>query len=153
MGKNELQQAAKDAAWRLLTAPLDQLVVEEWRADAVKEDTCLSHSNLLWEQFTEAACQKGIDLLTPPTLSNNGIDVDEIGNDRIHGKKYNNDDNYFNYHSSDGSAKEQAAAHGEFVHDAVGTSPMDTSGSKEGATCDFVQMDDTPNWLYEISNY
>jgi hypothetical protein len=38
-------------------------------------------------QFAEAAHQKGIDLLTPPTHSSNGTDVDEIGDDRIYGKE------------------------------------------------------------------
>ncbi len=66
-------------------APLDQLVDEEWKADAEKEDTHLSHINLLREQFVEAAHQKGIDLLTPLTHSNNGMDINEIGNDRIYG--------------------------------------------------------------------
>ncbi len=66
-------------------APLDQLVDEEWKADAVKEDTCLSHINLLREQFAEAAHQKGIDLLTPLTHSNNSTDINDIGNDRIYG--------------------------------------------------------------------
>jgi hypothetical protein len=50
-------------------------VGDEWRADAVKKDTCLSHINLLREQFAKAACQKGIDVLTPPTHSNIGTDV------------------------------------------------------------------------------
>jgi hypothetical protein len=49
LGKNELLYwAAKDPVWWSLMAPLDQLVDEEWRADAVKEDTCLSHINLLF---------------------------------------------------------------------------------------------------------
>jgi hypothetical protein len=55
LGKNELQQVAKKAAQSLL-APVDQLVDEERKDDAVKEDTCLSRINLLREQFTEAAC-------------------------------------------------------------------------------------------------
>ncbi len=41
---------------------------------------------------------------------------------------------------------------GDLGHDAVGTLPMATSGSKEGASCNFVQMDNTPNWLHEIGN-
>jgi hypothetical protein len=92
-------------------APNDHLVDEEWRADAVKENTYLSHINFLREQFAEAACQKGIDLPTPPTHSNNSMDVNEIGNDGIYGKEYDNDDKDFSYHSSDGSANKEEAAH------------------------------------------
>ncbi len=61
----------------------------------MKEDTHLSRINLLWEQFAEAAHQKGIDVLTPPTHSNISTDVDEIGNDRIYGKEYNKNDKHF----------------------------------------------------------
>ncbi len=95
LGKNELQWATQDAAQRSLMASLDQLVDEEWRADAVKEDTCLFCINLLREQFAEAACLKGIDFLTPPTHSDNSTDVNEIGDDGIYGKEYDNDDEGF----------------------------------------------------------
>jgi hypothetical protein len=53
-------------------------VDEEWRADTMKEGTCLSHINLPREQFLEAAHQKGIDLLTPPTHSNFGMEVNKM---------------------------------------------------------------------------
>jgi hypothetical protein len=152
LGKNELQQAANDAAWRSLMAPHDQLVEEEWKADAVKKDTCLSRIYLLREQFAEAACQKGIDSLTPPSHSNNGTKVNEIEDGRIYGKEYDNDDKDFSYHSSDGSAEEEAAVHRELGHGTVGTSPMATLGSKEGSTHNSGQMENTPNWLHEINN-
>jgi hypothetical protein len=93
-------------------APLYQLVYDEWRADAMKEDTCLSRINLLREQFAEAAHQKGIDVLTPPTHRDIGTDVNETSDDGMYGKQYNNHDEVFSYHSSDGSTKEEAAAHG-----------------------------------------
>ncbi len=118
----------------------------------MKKDTHLFHINFQREQFAEAACQKGIDLPTPPTHSNNDIDVNVIGNDGIYSKEYDNDDKDFSYHSSDGSANEEAVAQREFGHEAVGTLPMATSRSKEGATHNFVQMDGTPDWLHEISN-
>jgi hypothetical protein len=143
LGRNELQWAAKDTAWRLLMAPLDQLVDEKWKADAVKEDTRLSRINLLREQYAEAAHQKGINLLRPPTHSDSGTDVDEIGDDRIYGKEYDNNDEDFSYHSSDGSAKES--------HDMVGMPPMATLGSMEGSNCDSGQIDDTQNWLHKIN--
>ncbi len=66
-------------------APFNQLVDEERKADAVKEDTCLSRIKLLREQFAEAACWKGIDLLRHPTHSENGMDANEINNERIYG--------------------------------------------------------------------
>jgi hypothetical protein len=79
------------------------------------------------------------------------MDLNEISNDGIFGKEYNNDDKDFSYHSSDRSAEEEAAAHREFGHDAVGTLHMATSGSKEGATCICVQVENTPNCLHEIN--
>jgi hypothetical protein len=91
-------------------------------------------------------------VLTPPTHSNIGKDVDGTRDDGIHGMEYNNDDEDFNYHSSDGSAKKKAAAHRDLGNNVVGWLPMATTGNKEGATHNFVQMDDTPNWLHEIVN-
>jgi hypothetical protein len=132
-------------------APFDQLVDKERKADAVKEDTCLSHIKLLQEQFAEAACQQGIDLLTHPAHSDTGTDVDEIGNNEIYGKEYNDHDEDFSYHSSDGLAKENADSQGELGHNMGRMSPMATLGGKEGSTCNSAQVDNSPNWLHEIN--
>ncbi len=91
-------------------------------------------------------------MLTPSTHRDIGTAINEIGNNGIYGKEYNINDEDFSYHSPDGFAKEEAAAHGELGHDAVRMLPTATSGSKEGATHNFVQMDITPNWLHEIGN-
>jgi hypothetical protein len=78
--------------------------------------------------------------------SEDSTDAPDSGDDGIYGKDYDNKDEDFSYHSSDGSAEEEIDDHGELGADAVGTSPLVTSaGGKVG------KVDDLPNWLPEIT--
>jgi hypothetical protein len=113
-------------------APFEKLVEEEEKVNAVKEDTHLSQIEVLREQFAEAACQKGYDLSTNTTHSNNGTEANELSGDGIHGREYNDKDEDFSYQSLDGSAKEDADAHGELRQEVVGMLPMAAAGSKVG---------------------
>ncbi len=51
-------------------------------------------------------------MLTHTAHSDNNTHANEIGVDRIYGKEYDNDDEDFSYHSSDGLAEEDAPRHG-----------------------------------------
>ncbi len=90
-------------------------------------------------------------MLTHPTHSGNGTDVNKIDNDRIYGKEYKDDDEDFSCHSSDGLAKGDADSQGESGHKVGETLPMAILGDKEGSTYDSGQMDNSPNWLHEIN--
>jgi hypothetical protein len=113
--QQELLQDAKNDDQRSKMAPFKSLVEEGEKADTLKEDTHLSQIKLLHEQFAEATCQKGYDLSTSTSHNNDSTDTNKLGGNEIYGRKYNDEDEDFSYHSSDGSAKEDALTLGSWA--------------------------------------
>jgi hypothetical protein len=101
---------------------------------------------LLHEKFEHAARQKGDGLLMDTPHSKDGTDAPDFDDDDNYGKNYDNEDEDFSYHLSDGLAEEEIDEHGELGADAVGMSPLVTSASSKVG-----KVDDLPNWLQEIN--
>ncbi len=78
--------------------------------------------------------------------SKDGTDAPDFDDDDNYGKNYDNEDEDFSYHLSDGLAEEEIDEHGELGADAVGMSPLVTSASSKVG-----KVDDLPNWLQEIN--
>ena len=78
--------------------------------------------------------------------SKDGTDAPDFNDDGIYGKNYDNEDEDFSYHLSDGLAEEEIDNHGELGADAVGMSPLVTSASSKVG-----KVDDLPKWLQEIT--
>jgi hypothetical protein len=138
----EIQREADDAAWRMQMGHFDKLMAAEEKADAAKEHSCLLRIKLLREKFEHAASQKGDGLLMDTPHSKDGTDTPDFDDDGIYGKNYDNEDEDFSYHLSDGLAEEQIEDHGELGADAVGTSPLVIFASSKAG-----KVDDLPNWL------
>ncbi len=146
LGMQEIQWEADDAAWRMQMGLFDKLMAAEEKTDTAKEHSCLLRIKLLCEKFEHAARQKGNGLFMDTPPSKDGTDAPDFDGDGIYGKNYDNEDEDFSYHLSDGSAEEEIDDHGELGADAVRTSPLVTyASSKVG------KVDDLPNWLQEVT--
>jgi hypothetical protein len=101
----EIQQEADDAARRTQMGPFVKLMAAEEKADAAKEHSCLLRIKLLHEKFKHAARQKGNGLLMDTPHSKDGTDAPDFDDDGIYGKNYDDEDEDFSYHSSDGQKR------------------------------------------------
>ncbi len=84
------------------------------------------------------------------THSQDDSDAEELDNNGIYGREYDNTDEDFSYHSSDGSDKDDTGYDCSLGNGAEGTSPPATAYSKDGQFSLGEQVEDLPSWLHEM---
>jgi hypothetical protein len=155
----DLLRESDRVARRLSIDPIDQLVNKEEKVHAAKVTARASHIKLCQQQSKNAARKKSdrsratspyIDLTTASTHSQDDSDPEEMDNNNIYRREYDNTNEDFSYHSSDGSDKDDAGYDCSLGNGMEGMSPSATAYSKGGQFPLGGQVEDPPDWLHEM---
>ncbi len=111
--------------------PIDKIIDEEENANATKAITRASCIERRWEQFKNAA-QKKAGLSGATCTSVEVFDTEDAENGGIYRREYDNDDEDFSYHSSDGLDKDDSVYDLFLGNGAEGTSPPATARNTDG---------------------
>ncbi len=96
------------------------------------------------------AASPHIDLTTASTHSQDNSDAEEMDNNNFYGREYDNTNEDFSYHSSDGSDKDDAGYDCSLGNGMEGMSPPATAYSRDGQFPLGGQVEDLPDWLHEM---
>jgi hypothetical protein len=91
-----------------------------------------------------------IDLTTASTHSQDDSNAEEMDNNNIYRREYDDTNEDFSYHSSDGSDGGDAGYNHSLGNGMEGMSPPATAYSKDGQFPLGVQVEDLPDWLHEM---
>ncbi len=130
--------------------PIDKIIDEKDNANAAKASTWASRIERRWEQFKNAA-QKKTGLSGATCTSAEIFDTKDVVNDGIYRREYDNDDEDFSYHSSNGSDKDDSVYDLSLGASAEGTSPPATARNTDGQFPLGGQVEDLPDWLHEMN--
>ncbi len=139
--------------------PIDQLINKEEKVHTAKVTARASHIELCQQQFKNSAKKKSdrsratspyIDLTTASTHSQDDFNAEEMDNDNIYGREYDDTNEDFSYHSSDGSDEDDAGYDCSLGNGIEGMLPPATAYSKYGQFPLGGQVEDLPDWLHEM---
>ncbi len=159
LDEQELLRESDRVARRLLMKPIDLLFSKEEKVHATKENARASRIALRQEHFKNAAGKKinhsratssYVDLPTASTHSHDNSDDEELDNECIYGKEYDDTNEDFSYHSSDGLDENDAGYDHPLGNGIEGTSPPATAYSKDVQVLLGGHVEDLPNWLHEM---
>jgi hypothetical protein len=89
-------------------------------------------------------------LSTASTHSQDNSDAEKLDNGGIYGREYDDTNEDFSYHSSDGLDKDDSGYDHSLGNGAEGTSPPATAYSNDGQFPLGGQVEDLPSWLHEM---
>ena len=131
LDEQDLLRESKKVARRLLIDPIDKFIDEEENVNTPKASTQASCIERRQEKFKNAA-QKKTGLSGATCTSVEVFDTEDAENDGIYRREYDNDDEDFSYHSSDGLDKDDSVYDLSLGNGAEGTSPPATARNTDG---------------------
>jgi hypothetical protein len=150
MHEQDLLRESEKVARRLLMDPIDKIIDEKENTNAAKASTQASCIERHREQFKNAA-QKKTGLSGTTCTSVEVFDTKDAENHGIYRKEYDDDDEDFSYHSSDGLDKDDSVYDLSLGNGTEGTSPPATARNTDGQFPLGRQVEDFPDWLHKMN--